>query len=677
MWRKCKFYIKGLDCPNCAREIATQLNKKKEYQNVVINFSKLTISLETNVEKNIFEALQQDVLAIESGVFLYEEKRDDSLKRDYITIVLGILLFGIHFFVSDISILSNIFVLLSYFALGYRTLWKALLLLKKGILNENFLIVVSAMGAFLIAKPNEGFMVLLLYEIGKCLEKKATGNVRKNVEKLMEIKADVAHKKQEDGYITVSPEEVQISDILIVLKGEKIPLDGTLLSDQCELDTSSLTGESQVAILKKNEEILSGSINVGEPLELCVTKQYQDSTVKRILDSLENASDKKAKTENFVNRAAKYYTPIMIGVAILIFFITPFVFQISYEESFYRALMVLVVSCPCAIAISVPLCYFAGLGRFSKSGILVKGSNYIDAIHQMKYLIFDKTGTLTTGNFGIVKIVMEDKNYQEEDLIRYLVYGESYSNHPLAKSVLAKYSFEKLPKLTKVKEVSGKGISYEYENKKIRLGNAQFVNTDISVNQTVIFVSVDQQVIGYVLFGDDMKENAKSCIEALHQEGIQSIMFTGDKKASARVTAEKIGLDSYQAELLPDDKFESYEKFKKEHSDSCTVFVGDGINDAPVLRLSDCGIAMGSGAASAIEASDVVIMSSDLNKILEARVLAKKTITILKENLTFALLTKLVIMIFSFLGIGSMWIAVLGDVGVTLLTILNSLRILR
>lgn len=677
MWKKCKFYIKGLDCPNCAREIAMQLNKKKEYKNVVINFSKLMISFETNYKEQVFEHLEQDVAVIDSGVTFYEEQKEDSLSKDYFCIVLGILFFGFHILFQNFSFFSSLLILCSYLCLGYKTLWKAILLLKKGVLNENFLIVISALGAFFIEKPKEGFMVLFLYELGKVLEKKATGNVRKNVAKLMEIKTDVAHKKVEDGYITVSPEEIQIHDTLIILKGERVPLDGIMMSEQCELDTSSLTGESRLSVLKKQDEILSGCINVGDKFELKVTKLYQDSTVKRILDLMENASDKKAKTENFVNRAAKYYTPLMILISLMIFLITPYVFSISYEESFYRALMILVVSCPCAIAISVPLCYFAGLGRFSKSGILVKGSNYIDAIYQMKYLVFDKTGTLTTGNFGITKVVSCDSHYQEDDIIRYLVYGETFSNHPLAKSIVSKYSISSIPEITKLKEFEGKGISYEWEGHKVKLGNTNFVKTDIRVSQTVIFVSLDDQVIGYVLFGDDIKKEAKECIQALREDGIQSIMFTGDKKEAACVTAKEISLDSYQAELLPDDKFQSFEKLKKENPSSCIAFVGDGINDAPVLRLSDCGIAMGSGAASAIEASDVVIMSSSLNKILESRKIASKTILILKENLLFAFLAKLLIMGFSFFGIGSMWLAVLGDVGVTLLTILNSLRILR
>ena len=445
MWKKCKFYIKGLDCPNCAREIAMQLNKKKEYKNVVINFSKLMISFETNYKEQVFEHLEQDVAVIDSGVTFYEEQKEDSLSKDYFCIVLGILFFGFHILFQNFSFFSSLLILCSYLCLGYKTLWKAILLLKKGVLNENFLIVISALGAFFIEKPKEGFMVLFLYELGKVLEKKATGNVRKNVAKLMEIKTDVAHKKVEDGYITVSPEEIQIHDTLIILKGERVPLDGIMMSEQCELDTSSLTGESRLSVLKKQDEILSGCINVGDKFELKVTKLYQDSTVKRILDLMENASDKKAKTENFVNRAAKYYTPLMILISLMIFLITPYVFSISYEESFYRALMILVVSCPCAIAISVPLCYFAGLGRFSKSGILVKGSNYIDAIYQMKYLVFDKTGTLTTGNFGITKVVSCDSHYQEDDIIRYLVYGETFSNHPLAKSIVSKYSISSIP----------------------------------------------------------------------------------------------------------------------------------------------------------------------------------------------------------------------------------------
>lgn len=678
MWKKYKYYLGNLDCANCAAKIERELNKNKNYQNVSLNFSKLTLSLETVYQEDVFIKVGQDVQDIEAGVqVLKSPQREDKDQKDLIFLFGGTGFFLLSCLFQSISWLSIFFCLGSYVMLGFSIFKKALLLLKRGILNENFLIVVSALGAFGISKNFEGFMVLFLFNIGKYLEKRATKNVRRSVSSLVEMQPTVAHKKEGDSYRTVTPSEIGIGDVLVVLKGEKIPLDGKLRSSSCVLDTSSLTGESKPASFSKGDTVLSGTINVSNVLEMEVLSTYENSTVKRILDLMETASDKKAKTENFVNRAARYYTPIMLLFSILVFMVSPGIFQISYTESFYRALMVLVVSCPCAIAISVPLCYFAGLGSMSKHGILVKGSNYIDALASLKQIVFDKTGTLTTGKFGIQEIKVIDDFYSEDDFIRYLVYGESFSNHPLAKSILQKFSYISIPNISNVKEIQGKGISYQYEGKKICLGNAKFVKTDIKLDGTVIFVSIDSKVIGWVILGDEMKENTKSCLEELQNFGIRTIMFTGDREEVAKRTSKSLNLDDYYAELLPEDKFDLFEKLKKSFSEQIIAFVGDGINDTPVLRLSDCGIAMGSGAESAIEASDVIIISNDLEKILEARVIAKKTIKILISNLVFALGFKFLILVFSFWGLGTMWLAVFADVGVTVLTILNSLRILK
>lgn len=680
MWKKYKYYLRDLDCANCAREIEEGLEKKIHYKNVSINFSKLTLTLETDYVENVLESVQKDVSSIEKEVLVLEcleEKKNTSY--DLLLLLLGLLFYVGSLVSKDFSIISVLLCIMSYVILGYKTFFKACILLKQRILNENFLIVVSAIGAFCISKPNEGFMVLFLYELGKYFEKRATGNVRKNVTELMNLKPTVAHRKNHESYDSVNPEEVKIGDVLVVLTGEKIPLDGILLSDLGEIDTSSLTGEAKVTLASFGDEILSGTINIGGVIEIKVTSIYEDSTVKRILDLMEHASDKKANVENFVNRASRYYTPIMLGIAIFIFFITPFIFSISFSESFYRSLMILVVSCPCAIAISVPLCYFAGLGSMSKHGILVKGSSYIDALTKMKYMVFDKTGTLTTGNFGIIETKVLNKNYKVDEMISYLVYGESYSNHPLARSIVNQYQDIKIPKISRVKEIKGQGISYEYQNRKIRLGNAKFVGYTKSQDDyhTIIYISVDEEVIGYVVLGDELKENASLIVKELEREGINIVMYTGDNSSSAKYTSDRLGIRQFEAELLPDDKFHCFEKLKEEHSEELVVFVGDGINDAPVLRLSDCGISMGSGSESAIEASDVVIISSDLDKILTSRKIANNTLRILKQNLAFALGIKFIVLLFSFFGIGTMWMAVFADVGVTILTILNSLRILR
>lgn len=678
MWKKYSYYLRNLDCPNCTHKIETELSKKDYYQSVSINFSKLQIHLESSLEEDIFTKLQKDISNVEPGVCIYEEEVEERFSnKDLIFIFLGLVLFLLSFFVKNISTLSNILVIISYIVLGYQTILKALSLLRKGVFNENFLIVISAIGAFILSKPNEGFMVLFLYEIGKYLENRASYRVRKNVSKLMGLKPTIAHRKEKSKVVDIDPVDVQVGDILVVLNGEKVPLDGKLKSKSCELDTSSLTGESKLVLLNKGEEVLSGSINEGDVFELQVTSVYENSTVKRILDLMEHASDRKAKTENFVERAARYYTPIMMFISFLIFLLTPFLFHISYTESFYRALMILVVSCPCAIAISVPLCYFAGLGALSKRGILVKGSSYIDALTKINTFVFDKTGTLTTGNFGVLDIQILNPRYSYEEVLHFLVYGEKYSNHPLAKSIINQYPEIVVPDISKVKEIKGKGISYEFEDNFIKLGNAKFVKTDLEVDGTVIYISVNESVIAYAVLGDEIKEEAMDVFRNLREKNINTIMLTGDKKEMAEKMRERLQITSYYAELLPDDKFHLFEKLKKERSSECISFVGDGINDAPVLRVSDCGIAMGSGSESAIEASDVVIMSSNLEKILEAQDVSKKTIGILKQNLLFAISIKFIVLVLSFLGIGSMWIAVFADVGVTLLTILNSLRILK
>lgn len=678
MWKKYSYYLRNLDCANCARELESSLNKKEYYQNVSINFSKLTLTLETNITDGVYQQVKKDVQTVEKEVLVLEKNEEETSSHfDLVLLGFGFGCFAFSLLFQTNSFISVIFCLISYAILGYQTLLKAVQLLKQGILNENFLIVISAIGAFAISKPNEGFMVLFLYQIGKYFEKKATGNVRKNVSELLALKPTIAHKKKGKSYVSFPPEEIKKGDVLVILKGEQIPLDGVLCSNRALLDTSSLTGESKIVECNKHDEILSGCINAGEVIEIEVTSDYENSTVKRILDLMEHASDKKAKTENFVEKASKYYTPIMILVALVIFLVTPVLFSISFQESLYRALMVLVVSCPCAIAISVPLCYFAGLGVMSKHGILVKGSSYIDALVKVKHLVFDKTGTLTTGNFGVTEIIILNSKYKPSMVIDYLVYGESYSTHPLAKSILKQYPDVNVPKIKEVKEVSGKGISYVYKNHQIKLGNEKFVHAKEQVAGTVIFVSVDDEVVAYVVFGDEMKENAKNCIQRLKKDGIQPIMFTGDHYDIAKKVSESLGIDYFESEMMPDDKFHYFEEWKQKNSNDVVGFVGDGVNDAPVLRLSDCGIAMGSGSESAIEASDIVIMSSDLEKLLQGRNLAKKTIHILKENLIFALGIKFIVLFFSFFGIGAMWIAVFADVGVTLLAILNSLRILH
>lgn len=674
--KKFTYHIKNLDCANCAQTIESELSKISFLKNVAVNFSKLTLRFETDYTGDILSFIQREVKKIESSVIISDTKlENDSLKKDYFRILIGTIFFLLSYLLPNSF--QTIFVVIGFAFLLKNTFLQAILLLKKGILNENFLITISAIGAFGIGKSSEGFMVIFLYEIGKCLEKKATGNVRRNVSMLMEMEPVFAHLLKDDQIEDVTPDSVPIGSKIVVLKGEKIPLDGILLDGMSELDTSSLTGESIYRNVAVGDSLLSGSINMGNKIVLEVTSDYQNSTVKQILDLVEHATDRKTKTENFVSKAAKIYTPVMLLISIIIFFLTPFLFSITYSESFYRALTILVVSCPCAIAISVPLCYFAGIGAMSKKGILVKGSNYIDALKKAKNFVFDKTGTLTTGKFGIQSIQLLNKEITEQEFIKILVMAETYSTHPLAKSILAAYPNINVPKLHQYEEILGKGITYEYQNAKCKVGSSSFVGYEKKNEQTTIYISKNDEVIGYVVLGDEIKKEAKSSIQSLKKSGIRTYLFTGDQKESALKVANELGIDEVNYELLPTDKFSRFEELKKQNPNELVAFVGDGINDAPVLRLSDCGISMGSGSLSAIEASDIVIMSSDIGKILEAKRVSNKTIAILKLNLIFALGIKLFVLIFSFFGIVPMWLAVFADVGVTLLTILNALRILK
>jgi Cd2+/Zn2+-exporting ATPase len=545
------------------------------------------------------------------------------------------------------------------------------LLIKTKTINENLLIFISCVGAYIIGKPKEGLMVITLYIIGKLLEEKALNNSRKSIKDLIDIKQNYANLKTKTGIKQIDVNDINIGDILIVKKGEKIPVDGIIIKGESYLDTSVLTGESEEVKVQVNDKVLSSSINLGEIIEIKATHLFSESMVSRILELLDSATDKKTKTETFVNKIGKVYTPIVLILALLVILILP-IFNISFKDSIYRGLTFLVISCPCAIAISVPLSYFTGIGVSSKRGILIKGSNYLDSLTHLKNIIFDKTGTLTNGSFKVIKIDITDPQYDKDKILKLIIKGEMLSNHPIAKS-LTSLSKEKISTkdVKDFKEIEGVGISYKVKKDFIEIGSNKICDCNINAS---LHIKINGKHIGSIYIDDGIKENVKETITYLKENNITPYMFTGDKENIALTIGKEIGIKNVESEMLPTDKFQKYEKINRQ---GLTAFVGDGINDAPTLKRADIGISMGKiGSASAIEAADIVIMNDKISSIPIAIKIAKYTNYIIKENLIFALSTKTIILILSIFGLTNMWFAVFADTGVTVITIINTLRIM-
>ena len=687
-----KYTLEGLDCANCAKKIEDEIAKTKGYEDVIVNFSTLKLTFKSdnpNVKKEVTEIvkkLEPDVEVLDDGEKKQEkEEHNDS---DIARIAVGIAIYLIALIGNFETIITNILIIISFVVLLYKTAKKAWKQVTKNkVLDENTLIVISAIGAYFVGKISEGIMVITLYEIGKILESKAVNKTRKSISDLMNIKPEYANLKINEEIKKVNPEEVKIGDIIMVKTGEKIPLDGVVISGDAQVDNSALTGESKLVNVTKNSKVLSGSINVNGLIEVKVEQTYENGTVSQILNLVENATDKKAKTETFVSKAAKIYTPVIIGLALLVAIFMPLVVaNVTYKESIYKALIFLVISCPCSIAISVPLSYFSGIGKASKKGILIKGSDYLDGIKDIKEIIFDKTGTITTGNFKVSEIHSLDEKYSEDEILEYFAKGEKLSNHPIAKSILNKYEENQNKKELNVndvenfEEVSGKGLKYTYNNKNIKIGNSSFTGAKTeNIVGTVLYLNIDEQVVGSIVLSDEIKPKTKETMERLHKLGIKTKMFTGDKKEIAEKIAKQVGIQAVKAEMLPQDKYNELDKIIEQREENKKVaFVGDGINDSPVLARADIGISMGGiGSSSAIEASDVVIMTDELNKIVDGIEISKKTNKIIIQNLIFAIGVKILTLLLSLFGIADMWQAVFADVGTTLITIFNTLRILK
>ena len=677
--KKYKYRLNNLDCANCANKIEERLKKENNLSDVVVNFSSLTLSFMSNDDIKI-EDISNIVTKIEPEVVVTkidEEVKETKKNYNLIRLIFGIIIALLGLYVNfNNEIINKILIIVSYVILLYRTFKVAVkMLIKSHTINENALITISAIGAYFVDKQMEGLMVITLYEIGKILEEKAVNNSRNSIKDLMNIKQDFANKVVGDKTEVINVEDVKINDILIIKKGEKIPVDGIVIEGETKLNLFSLTGESDLVNKKENDEVLSGSINEGKVIKIKATKLFNDSTVSKILSLIEDATDKKSKTETFVAKMAKYYTPIVLIISVVTFICFILFTDLTTYESIYRALVFLVISCPCAIAISVPLSYFTGIGVSSKNGILVKGSNYLDLLSRVNKIVFDKTGTLTSGAFKVTSFNLLDSSYSEDYILKLYALGENLSNHPIAKSIMNYVNIDVNEKVKNHKEIEGLGVSYIYDDKKIKIGNNKMfdIKDDGSLN---IYLSIDDKIVSSLTINDGIKEGVENTLNELSKKGIETYMFTGDSKENALSISEKLNIDKVYYELLPTEKYEKLEELL--NYKDVVAFIGDGINDAPSLKRADIGISMGSiGSSSAIEASDIVIMDDDISKINKAISISNKVKRIIKENLVFSIGVKILILVLSAIGIANMWQAVFADVGVTIISILNTLRIMK
>ena len=608
------------------------------------------------------------------------------MKNQLIRIIISFLLIIISFLIKfDNELYNNIFYIIAYIIVGYDVVLKAMKHIFKGkVFDEHFLMTVATIGAFCINEFPEAVAVMLFYQIGELFQSYAVDKSRKSIVSLMDIRPDYANVYRETKIEKIDPNEVNIGEIILVKPGEKIPLDGIVIEGESMLNTQALTGESVPRKVALNDEVLSGCINNEGILKIKVTKKFGESTVSKILELVENASSRKSKSENFISKFAKYYTPIVVLIAILLAIIPPII-GASFNDWLYRALSFLVVSCPCALVISIPLSFFGGIGAASKIGVLIKGSNYLEALANTEIIVCDKTGTLTEGVFEVQKI--DAIGCTEYDLLKYATYAESFSNHPISLSLKQAYNEEIDNKLvTKTEEISGKGIKAYVDKKIVLVGNEKLMqeyNIEFEKSTmvgTILYIAIDGKFLGTILIADKIKEDAYKAIKLFKANNIKKIvMLTGDRQNISENVAKELKLDEFYAELLPQDKVAIVEQLmNKKTSFGKLVFVGDGINDAPVLALSDIGIAMGGvGSDAAIEAADVVIMTDEVSKIADSIQISKKTMKIVKQNIVFAIGIKILILILSALGIASMWGAVFADVGVTILAVLNALRILK
>lgn len=700
-----QFELEGLNCSNCALKIEDEVKNIDGLDNVELNFATSTLNLSGDKSKldKIEEELQEISERIEPGVKVKrKDGKNRSEKNESISIFEYMyskkeLLFGAFLFItallfSELSFFENsIFETISlplyisaYLLIGWPVLNAARKNIGKAqIFDENFLMVIATLGAFAIKEYPEAVAVMLFYMVGEMFQDKAVDDSRRSIKSLMDIQAEYANLIKNDKIIRVSPEDLKIGDLIAVKAGEKIPVDGRIKNGSSALETSALTGESMPREVEKGDKVLSGMVNLNKLLTVEVTEEYEDSAVSKILNLVENASSKKAPTEKFITKFSRYYTPFVVLTAVLVAVMPPLFMGASFNTWFYRSLIFLVVSCPCALVVSIPLGFFGGIGLASKNGILVKGGNYLEALNSVDTIVFDKTGTLTKGSFEVIKVVPA-ADMSKEKLLKTAAEIEQFSNHPIAESIVdAAGKFKKYSADNEYEEISGSGIKAVLGESKYLAGNERLMQNNnieyekVKESGTVIFLARDNDYLGYILINDVLKNDAVKTVSSLKQMNIKNIaMLTGDNKSAAENISKKLGLDNYYAELLPNQKVEKVESLLNKSSK--LAFVGDGINDAPVLARSDLGIAMGGlGSDAAIEAADIVLMTDEPSKIISALEIAKKTKNIVWQNIAMALGIKALVMVLSIFGMASMWAAVFADVGVALMAVFNVMRILK
>ena len=730
--RTFKLTLSGLDCANCANKIEDRVNRLELVEEANLNFStsQLTVLIkESALKTDVITEIKRIVKQLEPHVVVEERvstqvvhkssccggscsshteshhgqaghshehshktlDNESSSKvfsfiKENAWLLLGVIIFlAIHTF-KPVGILEVVLYGVSYLLIGGKVLLTAFRNITRGeIFDENFLMMVATVGAFAIGEYPEAIAVMLFYEIGELFQSYAVNRSRKSISSLLDIRADHANLVTESGTKEVAPEAVSIGDLIVIKPGERVPLDGEIIEGECYLDTSALTGESIPRLISVGEEILAGCINTNALVKVRVTKVAGESTVARILELVENASSKKAQTEKFITKFARVYTPIVVLLAVLIAIIPAFVFQVNFSTWLYRALSFLVVSCPCALVVSIPLGFFAGLGGASKQGVLVKGGNYLEALNHVETVVFDKTGTLTKGVFKVSQI--KPVNMNEAEFIELAAYAESQSTHPIAKSIVDAYTqVIDTTVLSQYEEIAGHGIKVFVGDKEVLIGNVKLMQranlnvAEVDAIGTIIHMVVNQQYVGYMVIADEIKENSKAAIAKLKQHGVSKVvMLTGDHEGVAKKVAAELGVDEVYAGLLPHQKVEHVEEILAHKTkDQNVVFVGDGMNDAPVLARADIGVAMGGiGSDAAIEAADVVLMEDDPMALVKAINKAKQTSTILYQNIIFALGVKILVMILVACGLATMWAAVFADVGVTILAVMNSTRALK
>ena len=711
---ECMLSIEGLDCPNCAAKVERKINTLEGIKEATVDFlgKKIVVLADEISENELVELIQTEVDKIEDGVKVFvpkvqagesssEEEDTGKIKKK---LLIGGILFVFGIFVPKTLFIPKLAVfLVSYLVIGGDVLLSAFKNILNGqVFDENFLMAIATIGAFAIGEYPEGVAVMLFYQLGELLQGIAVNNSRKSIVSLMDIRPDYANIKVGEGIKKVSPEEIKVGEIIVVKPGEKVPLDGKIVKGASTFDTSALTGESLPREAKAGDDVLSGFINKNGLIEIQVAKVFSESTVSKILYLMENAGSKKSKTENFITKFARYYTPAVVITALIVAIFPPLLIQgATFSDWIYRALIFLVVSCPCALVISIPLGFFGGIGGASRHGILIKGTNYLEVLNDLESVVMDKTGTLTKGIFKVTEVNAENNikinNFENNKteltkplLLKYAAHIEKFSNHPIAQSIVAEYenSVSKVDEnvVKDFEEISGFGIKVNINNHQFLAGNSKLMNLEnITFDKkenlgTAIYLAADGKYIGNILISDEVKEDSARAIKGMKENGVKEIvMLTGDNEAIGKNIAEKLGIDKVFTELLPNEKVEKLEEIYKTKSEKGKIaFVGDGINDAPVLARADLGIAMGgAGSDAAIEAADVVIMNDEPSKIVTAIKIAKKTKEIVWQNITVAFAIKIVVMALGLFGDATMWEAVFADVGVALLAVLNATRVLR